>query len=79
MDRYAIHRQRVYAFLKARGPLGATTDELSDPTIGGHEGPRRVRELREDGLPISTWPEPTGYWRYVLGTSRQMELFDDDE
>lgn len=80
MDRYALHRARVLEFLRARGLLGATTAELCDPSIGGHEGTRRVRELRELGYPIFLAPERTGYYRYWLGRppwpqTTQLDLF----
>lgn len=82
MDRFALHRARVLEFLRARGLLGATTAEISDPEIGGHEGPRRVRELRELGYPIFLAPEKSGYWRYWLGAAPwpaadQLDLFPD--
>lgn len=63
---FALHRKRVLDLLRARGAAGATTAEISDPAVGGHEGPRRLRELRELGYPILAAPMANGYWRYHL-------------
>lgn len=63
---YSLHRQRVLALLQARGAQGATTAEICHPSFGGHEGTRRVRELREIGYVIHGIQLPSGYWRYSL-------------
>lgn len=75
------HRARVLALLTERGAAGATTAELSDPAVGGHEGPRRVRELRAAGYPVQRSPMPNGYWRYWLGPAlpdAQLGLWDEE-
>lgn len=75
------HRARCLALLTERGAAGATTDELSDPRVGGHEGPRRVRELRAAGYPVQRTKLANGYWRYWLGPTPpdvQLDLFWDD-
>ena len=74
-------RQRVLALLLERGPAGVTTNEISAPAVGGLEGTRRVRELREHGWPIQAAPMANGWWRYWLGESgeptlQQPGLFD---
>jgi hypothetical protein len=68
MDACVVQRDRVLALLLKRGALGVTTAEVSDPTVGGHEGPRRIRELRELGWAIGAEPlgGHTGLWRYWL-------------
>jgi hypothetical protein len=73
----AVQRARCLALLIARGADGATTDELSDPAVGGHEGPRRVRELRKAGQPVQRARLANGWWRYWLGgpaLARQLDL-----
>jgi hypothetical protein len=74
-------KTRVLALLKSRGPMGATTAEVSDPAIGGHEGPRRVRQLRADGYPVHRQKIPgSGLWRYWLGPASptaQLDLWED--
>lgn len=79
---FGPQRARCLALLVKRGVQGATTAELSDPAVGGHEGPRRVRQLRAEGYPIQRAPEKGGYWRYWLGDplpNTQLDLFWDDE
>ena len=81
-DGFGKQRARCLALLIARGELGADTAELSDPSIGGHEGLRRVRELRAAGHPVHRVKLPNGYWKYWLGASMsamQMDLWDDIE
>jgi hypothetical protein len=81
-DGFAPQRARCLALLTARGGTGATTDELSDPNVGGHEGPRRVRQLRAAGHPVHRVRLASGYWRYWLGdgpADPQLDLFWDEE
>ena len=78
------HRSRVLALLVRRGADGVTTDEMSDPSLGGHEGPRRLRELRELGYDIVGVRLGTGYWRYHIRQpgetlAYQGDLFTHDE
>ena len=78
------HRSRVLALLVRRGADGVTTDEMSDPSLGGHEGPRRLRELRELGYDIVGVRLGTGYWRYHIrqpgeALAYQGDLFTHDE
>lgn len=69
---FALHRQRILALLFARGPQGATTAEISSPSIGGEEGPRRIRELRDNlKHPIHGRRLPNGYWLYWLQNGKQ--------
>lgn len=80
----AEHRARCLALLRERGNDGARTDELSHPSVGGHEGPRRVRELRAEGYPIRRTKLRSGYWRYWLDaeageTQQPRLLFGTDE
>lgn len=80
-DRYSRHRARVLTLLQERQAVGVTTPEISDPAVGGHEGPRRLRELRERGHKIQGQQLGTGYWRYWLlqpGETEQPqgELFE---
>jgi hypothetical protein len=80
-DALAVHRARCLALLTARGADGATTAELSDPAVGGHEGPRRVRELRAAGHPVHAAKLASGYWKYWIdptGPDPQGDLPWDD-
>ena len=61
-------KARVRELLESRGAAGATTLELHDVAVGGANGTRRVRSLRQDGLPVQRVKIPkSGYWRYWLG------------
>ena len=75
LNSYAFHvqRQRILQLLEQRQAVGVTTAEISSPAIGGHEGPRRIRELREMGYPIQATPMPNGYWRYWLRQPGEAE------
>jgi len=75
-----VQRSRVLQLLIAVGGRGATTADISSPATGGHEGPRRVRELRALGYPIRCRPLDNGWWLYWLRQPGepwpgQMELF----
>jgi hypothetical protein len=76
-------KARVLALLQARGLAGVNTAELSDPAVGGHEGPRRVRQLRAEGHPVQRQRiHGTGLWRYWLGPAppnAQLELWSDED
>ncbi len=80
-DAFAVQRLRVLALLEARQGAGATTAEISDPAVGGHEGPRRARQLREMGHPIMVAPLGNGWWKYWLAqpgeVPPQLDLFVD--
>lgn len=78
---FTLQRRRILALLEERQAEGVTTAEISHPSLGGHEGPRRIRELREMGYPILARPLPNGYWRYWLrqpgeAVLDQPSLFD---
>jgi hypothetical protein len=76
-------KQRVLDLLTKRGAAGVSSVELSDPGIGGLDGTRRVRSLRQEGHPVQREKIPgTGYWRYWLGPptpSAQRGLWEDDD
>lgn len=80
---FAAQRSRVRALLEARGLEGATTPELTAPYVGGSDGARRVRELRNDlGLSIQRARIANGYWRYWLGPTppnAQLDLFWEED
>lgn len=76
-------KKRLLAFLRKRGAAGVSSVELSDPNIGGLDGTRRIRSLRQDGFAIQREKIPgTGYWRYWLGKPKpnaQLDLWKDDD
>jgi hypothetical protein len=59
-------KQRVYNYLK-RARKYVPGDELTQPDVGGPEGLRRVRELRQEGVDISVRRNPdTRQWEYKI-------------
>lgn len=81
---FAAQRRRVLALLQQRQGQGATTTEISSPAVGGNEGPRRLRELRDEGWPILARQMANGLWRYWLQQPgetvlKQPSLWGDDE
>lgn len=71
-DRYepkrGTARARVLDYLRARTGEWVDAPELTDPSVGGFGGTRRLRELREVGWPIETRPKPdtTNTWQHRL-------------
>lgn len=83
-DAFRDARNRCLRLLQARQAAlpgsGADTQELSTTAVGGEEGTRRVRELRQMGYPIRRRVLPTGYWYYWLAdddTGQQQSLFEE--
>jgi len=79
---FDVCRARVLALLIERQAEGVTTDELCDLAVGGHEGTRRLRELRAAGIRINQCPLPNGWYRYWLVQEgetyvEQMDLFSN--
>lgn len=81
MNAFSDHRQRCLRLLQERRAsgtgIGADTREICATGVGGEEGTRRVRELRELGYPIRQRKLPNGYWYYWLGEANtgQQDLF----
>lgn len=59
-------KDKVYSYLRRRRKY-VPGPELTSEEVGGPEGLRRVRELRAEGMNISTRRNPhTGLWEYKL-------------
>lgn len=59
-------KDKVYSYLRKRRKY-VPGHELTEPDVGGPEGLRRLRELRAEGISISTRRNPkTNQWEYKL-------------
>jgi hypothetical protein len=61
-------KARVLDYLRRCAPEWVDAPELTDSVVGGSEGLRRVRELRQEGWEIETRPAPGSQtaWQYRL-------------
>lgn len=55
---------RVLAFLRSRPGVWVEGHDLCAPAVGGEEGKRRARELRQAGHPIEVRSQAKGAWLY---------------
>lgn len=58
MAKAAVRKDRVFAYLVANMDRWVDGYDLADPTVGGSEGLRRLRELRKTGYPIEKQRKP---------------------
>jgi hypothetical protein len=61
-------REKVLALLQRNGRAWTLGSELTTPDVGGSEGMRRLRELRQMGWDYESQPLPGGRtsWKYRL-------------
>lgn len=59
---------RVLSYLRERLDQWVDAPELTEESVGGFAGTRRMRELRDEGWPIETRPSPTAphLWQHRL-------------
>jgi hypothetical protein len=82
----AALREKVREILFASANAWIDGEQFSGPAVGGLEGLRRLRELRDEGLIIQRRPNPLygGRWQYRLVTDPsyvvdQLSLWGDDD